>query len=331
VAVSDVAVVEGDAGTAVASFTATLSEPSGREVKAHFSTHDFTALSPSDYTSASGAVTFAPGETSGTFQVLVNGDTADEPDERVRVSLFGEFAAVPDPSVDLLIRDDDGVAIELSHLLHGQDRRGNLTGPQASDLFLLERDPYTSYEVLLESASGDVGPGDGPALDRLGLFNTSVLQSSSPVGTGPARSLRVMNNSFLPAVDYVRVQSRGCTTDCGPDDVYSLRVRETTLSVPRVINDGSLVTYLALRNAGAEPIDGWVVFWRDNGQYAGSRQLQLAPGSLIVMNTLPAVSPFRGSATIVHTGRYGQITGKAMSFDPVTSFAFDTPLVWRAY
>ncbi len=329
-AAHDVTVVEGDAGTVLASFTATLSEPSGREVKAHFSTHDFTAIAPSDYLSASGTLTFAPGETSRGFEVVVNGDTTDEPDERFRVSLFGEFAEVPDPSLDVMIRDDDGVAISVSELLHGQDRRDDLSGPLASDLFVLERPPYSSFEVLLDGASGDVGVGQGPSLERLGVSGTFVLQSSSPVGTGPARSLRIMNSSFLPAVDYVRVRSQGCTTDCGADDMYALRVRETTVSVPRVNNTGSQVTYLLLRNTGTQDVGGWIVFWRADGSFAGQQFFSLSPARMVVLDASITVSSFSGSATIVHTGGYGQLTGKAVSVDAAAGFSFDTPFVWRS-
>ena len=47
-----------------------------------------------DYVAASGTVTFAPGETSKTVPVVVNGDTNVEPDEYVVVSFHDPSQAV---------------------------------------------------------------------------------------------------------------------------------------------------------------------------------------------------------------------------------------------
>jgi len=78
--VDDVTVVEGDAGTVTATFTVSLSAVSGRTVTVDYSTNDGTATADSDYTAVSGTLSFAPGETSKTVDVLVNGDVLDEAD-----------------------------------------------------------------------------------------------------------------------------------------------------------------------------------------------------------------------------------------------------------
>ena len=49
-----------------------------------------TATSGTDYTAVTGgALTFAPGATSATFSVTVRGDTDEEPDETVVITLSG--------------------------------------------------------------------------------------------------------------------------------------------------------------------------------------------------------------------------------------------------
>jgi hypothetical protein len=55
----------------------------------HYATSDGTATQPSDYASASGDLTFLPGQTSKTFTVGVVGDTVVEPDETLGVTLSG--------------------------------------------------------------------------------------------------------------------------------------------------------------------------------------------------------------------------------------------------
>jgi CSLREA domain-containing protein len=87
VSVSDQTVTEGNSGTTDAVFTVSLSAASGKTVTVHAATSDGTATQPSDYASTSGQVQFAPGQTSRTFSVPVNGDTTIEPDETFTVTL----------------------------------------------------------------------------------------------------------------------------------------------------------------------------------------------------------------------------------------------------
>ena len=56
--IDDVSVTEGDTGTTNASFTVSLSSPSGQTVTANFATANGTATAPADYAAAAGTVTF---------------------------------------------------------------------------------------------------------------------------------------------------------------------------------------------------------------------------------------------------------------------------------
>jgi hypothetical protein len=108
-------------------------------------------------------------------------------------------------------------------------------GPSADEVvFRIEQAPYSSYEVVVDAGSGDIGVGAGPLLERLALDGTTVLQAGSPTGSGPSRSLRWLNSTYLPIEgETIRVRSAGCTTDCGPDDTYGVRAYGTTCSLPR--------------------------------------------------------------------------------------------------
>jgi ribosomal protein L35AE/L33A len=85
--ISDVGVTEGNSGTVSANFTVRLSAVSGQTVTVQYATANGTATAGSDYQSASGTLTFNPGETSKPLTVLVNGDTAFEADETFLVNL----------------------------------------------------------------------------------------------------------------------------------------------------------------------------------------------------------------------------------------------------
>ena len=74
--IGDATVTEGHTGTRTATFTVTLSTASSQPVTVTYATANGTATAGSDYQAASGTVTFAPGETSKTINVLVNGDRA---------------------------------------------------------------------------------------------------------------------------------------------------------------------------------------------------------------------------------------------------------------
>ena len=67
-------------------FTVTLAPASGREVKVNWGTADGTATAPGDYTSGSGQLTFAPGETTKTIDIAVAGDTTNEENETLKVN-----------------------------------------------------------------------------------------------------------------------------------------------------------------------------------------------------------------------------------------------------
>src|SRR5262245_51013127 len=93
VSVAAASVVEGDAGTTTLSLPVTLSGASGREVDVDYATSDGTATAGTDYTSTTGTLVFAAGETTKQIDVTVAGDFANEGDETFTVTLTAPFNA----------------------------------------------------------------------------------------------------------------------------------------------------------------------------------------------------------------------------------------------
>ncbi len=79
--VSDVTLLEGNAGTQNAVVIVRLSAPSNAKVTVNYSTADGAALAGNDYQAVWGTLTFAKGETSKSILVPVIGDSLGEPDQ----------------------------------------------------------------------------------------------------------------------------------------------------------------------------------------------------------------------------------------------------------
>ena len=108
-AIGDVTVTEGDAGTVQALFTVSLSAPSSFAVSVDYATGDGTAMAGSDYVAASGSVVFPPGVTAQTVAVDVMGDLIYELDESFTLNLSNpQNGDVLDGVGDGSILNDDG-------------------------------------------------------------------------------------------------------------------------------------------------------------------------------------------------------------------------------
>ena len=107
--ISDVSITEGDTGTAYASVVVSLSEPRPRQpVTVSYATQNGTAVSGSDFPTASGKVTFAVGQMSKTIQIPVTGDSVVEIDEYFMVNLHSaKQAKIADNQAIVTVVDDD--------------------------------------------------------------------------------------------------------------------------------------------------------------------------------------------------------------------------------
>jgi uncharacterized repeat protein (TIGR01451 family)/CSLREA domain-containing protein len=109
VAIDDQTVTEGHSGTTVdATYTVSVSAPSGKTITVDWATADGTATAPEDYTAGAGQLEFAAGETTKTITVTVIGDDEDEGDHGATVELSNLVNVDPDDlSGALSITDDD--------------------------------------------------------------------------------------------------------------------------------------------------------------------------------------------------------------------------------
>jgi aryl-phospho-beta-D-glucosidase BglC (GH1 family) len=125
-AVADTTVAEGDNGTHDLAFTVTLSAASTTPVTVAYATGNGTANAGSDYTAASGTLTFAPGETSKVIHVSVTGDTAVEANETVNLTLSApNGATIADGAAVGTISNDDAAPLPTLSISDATVTEGN--------------------------------------------------------------------------------------------------------------------------------------------------------------------------------------------------------------
>lgn len=153
--IQNVNVAEGDAGTTNAVFTVTRSGSTAGTTTVNYATAPFTATTPADFATASGTLTFGPGETAKTITVAVAGDTLQELTE-----MFG---------------------LNLSSPVNGTVVNGNATGAIVDDdasAFTIEGGIITEGDAVGGDLAFTVrrhGSLDGPASVRYQTANSSAV------------------------------------------------------------------------------------------------------------------------------------------------------------
>ncbi|MFL5341705.1 MAG: Calx-beta domain-containing protein, partial [Gemmataceae bacterium] len=114
ISIGDVSALEGNSGATPFTFTVSLSAAYDLPVTVSYATADGSASAGSDYTAASGTLTFAPGQTSQSITVLVNGDRVPEPDRTlfVNVSSPNSYSAISKAvGVGTIIDDEPRISV----------------------------------------------------------------------------------------------------------------------------------------------------------------------------------------------------------------------------
>ena len=152
-------VTEGDSGSTNLTFTVTLSAASPQPVTVDYADAGTgTATSGTDYTAVTaGTLTLAASETSRTFTVSVTGDTGNEPDETVVVTLGNPTNAMFSGGVSSLdgtgtITTDDGssLSIDSPSVAEGDSGSTNLT-------FTVSLSPASPWPVTVDYADAGTG------------------------------------------------------------------------------------------------------------------------------------------------------------------------------
>ena len=236
---------------------------------------------------------------------------------------------------------NDGSAATKSEIAPGalqvHDMEG-VGGISDQDWFRISQKPYSSYEVLVDGLTGGLAPVPvtvpgtelGVHLVRAG----GATVPSNALGTsGSARVLYFRNETGAQIEDeFIRVSNPLCAAACLATEQYRIRLFDTTYGVPRFNNSATQVTILIVQNTSDRVVYFNAHFFDANGTIQGTYSQNIPAFGAAVLNTstVPGVAGKSGSIIVNNDGRYGVLTGKAVSLEPGTGFTFDTPMVARA-
>jgi uncharacterized repeat protein (TIGR01451 family)/CSLREA domain-containing protein len=180
--IGDVTLNEGNSGTTSFDFPVTLSPASAFPVTVSYVTVDGTASAGSDYQPVSGTVTFAPGQTTKTISVLVNGDVTTEPDETFLVNLFNPSnAGISAAQATGTIKNDDplpSIIINDPSIVEGNSGTKNMTF-----VITLSNPSSTTLFVPFSLANGTATVGSD-YLSNSGVFTVPPGAVTASVGVG---------------------------------------------------------------------------------------------------------------------------------------------------
>ncbi len=251
--INDVTVDEGD-GTA--EFTVTLDVASGETVTVNYATSNGTALAGSDYTAASGILTFAAGDTSKTIDVTVAYDSLGETDEDFTVTLRNASnARIGDGEATGTIKDNetptfpststtrnvaenspartdvgavltatDAGSDTLSYTLEGTDQASFDLATTSGSAQLRTKTGVTYYHEAKSTYTVDVKADDSNG----GTATITVTITVTDVNEPPGRPAAPMVSATSGSTTSLDV-SWTASANTGPDiDNYNLQYREGT-------------------------------------------------------------------------------------------------------
>jgi hypothetical protein len=168
VTLSDLSADEGDSDSDLAKVTATLNTTSTLPVTIGYAISGGTATDETDYLAATGSIVIPVGQDSGQIPVEILGDTVDEPNETVVITLSSPDGTVNAASVgpnDFAILDDDATP---QYTVGDVSRDEGDTGNLAEIPVTLTGTSSENITFAITSGAGAPGGGDDTAVSAAG-------------------------------------------------------------------------------------------------------------------------------------------------------------------
>ena len=293
ISINDVTVTEGDAGTVLATFTLSLSNPSKQVISVDYETADGTASATNgDYDAVTPAqtVTFNPGDPiSQSVSITVNGDTITETDETFFVNLTnGSNATIADvQGIGTIENDDDAPSISVNDVAVTEGNAGTVLATFTVSLSSPSKDVIT---VKYQTANGTATAGSDyvaitPAQTL--TFNPGDPLSQSVPVTVSGDVLNEANETFFlnlsTPVNAIISDDSGTGTINNDDPLPSIRINDVA------IKEGNAGTTIMTFTVALTPASGQVVTVKyatqDNTATSGSGDyVAISPAQTLTFN-----------------------------------------------
>ncbi|OUC15999.1 MAG: hypothetical protein B0A82_03825 [Alkalinema sp. CACIAM 70d] len=208
-AAPNVSTTEGNSGNTPATFTVNLSNPSSEIVTVNYTTQDGTATVGSDYTAATGSLTFNPGETSKAITVQVTGDTTPESNETFQVQLSGANNATFAGGATTLsstgtITDDDAPVVPKISVTPVLVSKAEGNSSSQFYQFTIQLDQPTTQQVSVQYATVDgTAVSSGLSADYGGKAGTLIFAAGE---TSKTVAIEVFGDTNFEANETFKLQ-----------------------------------------------------------------------------------------------------------------------------
>jgi large repetitive protein len=246
VTIDDVAKQEGHAGTTAYTFTVTMDSAATTTVTLKYATSGNTATAGSDFITKAGSLAFAPGVTSRTIEVLVNGDEDLEPNESFFLTLSGGGKTVrlaKPQGTGTILNDDEGPMLSVSDVQIDEGNSGT-----RSAIFDVTLSRTSSTPVTVDYATLDATATADDYTTTSGTLNFAAGDISEPIAV-PVKGDRLFegdesfevslsNNSANAGI--ADTQATGTIRD--DDPLPSLSVNDVVVTEPDTGNNAAVFT-----------------------------------------------------------------------------------------
>jgi hypothetical protein len=293
--IGDAQVKEGAAGVnTTIGFTITLSRPASGGETLTWSTANGTATAGSDYTAASGTVTFAAGQTGTVVNVTITGDNTYEPDETFKINLSNpQGLGIAGGSATITIQNDDAqpVTPPVISVAPQSVTEGN-SGPSTFSIVLtLSKAATTAISVTVTTSSGTAIAGsDYTAKTGTVTFaagSTSAIFTVSVTGDTLREGNETFNLLLSNATGGATISPTSATMTILDDDA----ALNATAVGPGA--GGATLTQAALAPAISVAVGEWLAAGADASRLAGVKypigslvgtQLGMAVGNVVTLD-----------------------------------------------
>ncbi|UKE46939.1 lamin tail domain-containing protein [Xanthomonas cerealis] len=189
---------EGDSGSSAFVFTIALSQPAGSGgVSFSVATRDGSASAGSDYQAlAATDVSIAAGESSAQVSVVVNGDTANEPDETFSLDISGISGALPAAlTASGVILNDDFNLVPI-HSIQGSGARSPLVGQIVATSGIVTARRSAGFFLQAPDAQADA---DTQSSEGIYVYTGSAPPAEAAVGNAVRVQASVLE--YVPSAD----------------------------------------------------------------------------------------------------------------------------------